>query len=84
MSSGVRDPLNLGFPCLLSYLSVCCNGWTEYHEILTPGVESPAEPKYDVRIDVQDASHHLRFWSYFTFSVEGRECGYEQLGKTSQ
>ena len=25
MSSGERDSLNLGFPYLLCYLSVCCN-----------------------------------------------------------
>mgnify|MGYP001796668517 CR=1 FL=1 len=57
MSSGERDSLNLGFPYLLCCLSVCCNISAvagEYDEILTPGVKSPADSKYDARIDVPD------------------------------
>ena len=59
MSSVERDSLNLGSPYQLCRLSLCCNiatiGWTEhYDEIFTPGVRSPADSIYDVRIDVLD------------------------------
>ena len=36
---------------MLQYL---CNGWPEYDANFTPGVKSPADSKYDVRIDVLD------------------------------
>ena len=59
MSSIERDSLNFGFPYLLCYglLPVCMlqylsNGWTEFDENFTPGVKSPVDSNYDVRIDV--------------------------------
>ena len=54
MSSGERDSLNLGFPFLLCYASVCCNfsAMACQNSMKTPGVKSPIDSRYDVGIEV--------------------------------
>ena len=45
---------------MLKYLD---NGLSEYDENFTPGVKSPADSKYDVRIDVLDPPNQTTFKS---------------------
>ena len=49
---------------MLQYLG---NGLTEYDENFTPGVKSPADSKYDVRIDVLDPPNQTTFKGIFWF-----------------
>ena len=47
---------------LCAYMSeYLCDGWTEFDENLTPGVKSPVDFKYDVRIDVWYLSTQATF-----------------------
>ena len=55
MSSSLRDSLNLGFPYVHCYAPVCCNISATGEQNLmkiTPGVKSPVDSKYGVRINV--------------------------------
>ena len=55
--------------CMLQYLYY---GWTEYDEIFTTGVESPAGSKYDIRIDITNPQTRQPLTELWSWTINKR------------